>query len=134
MLHNATVSVTLPGMHDATIFHICRRDEWEAAERTGRYAGSSQDVADGFIHFSTAAQVRASAAKHRAGQSGLVLLTVDATKLGDDLKWEPSRGGQLFPHLYGPLPLSALTCVNNLPLGPDGRHVFPDHVPAEEEA
>lgn len=123
------LSATVRRMQDDIIFHMCRREEWEAAERTGHYAGSSQDIADGFIHFSTAAQVRASAAKHRAGQTGLVLLTVDARKLGPALRWEPSRGGQLFPHLYGPLPVSALTCVNNLPLGADGRHVFPDHIP-----
>lgn len=109
----------------AVIYHICRRDEWEAAERVGRYAGSSQDRADGFIHFSTAAQVKASAAKHRAGQSGLVLLAVDADRLGGALKWEPSRGGALFPHLYGALPAAAVLAVHDLPLGADAAHVFP---------
>jgi uncharacterized protein (DUF952 family) len=107
------------------IYHICRRDEWEAARRSGRYDGSSQDAADGFIHFSTAAQVAASAAKHRAGQSGLVLLAVDPARLGDALRWEPSRGGALFPHLYGALPLAAVVEVCDLPLGADGRHVVP---------
>lgn len=109
----------------AVIYHICRRDEWEAARRAGRYAGSSQDVADGFIHFSTAAQVKASAAKHRAGQAGLVLLAVDADRLGKALKWEPSRGGALFPHLYGALPAAAVLAVHDLPLDVDGAHVFP---------
>lgn len=108
-----------------TIYHICRREEWEAARRTGRYAGSSQDAADGFIHFSTAAQVKASAAKHRAGQSGLVLLAVDAARLGPELKWEPSRGGALFPHLHGALPAGVVFAVHDLPLGSDGAHVLP---------
>lgn len=108
------------------IYHMCRRGEWEAAEAAGVYHGSSQDREDGFIHFSTAAQIVDSAAKHRAGQSGLVLLSVDAAALGDALKWEASRGGALFPHLYGPLPLAAVRRADDLPLGPDGRHVFPD--------
>ncbi|MEK7819694.1 MAG: DUF952 domain-containing protein [Pseudomonadota bacterium] len=108
-----------------TIFHICRRDEWDAARVAGRYGGSSQDAADGFIHFSTAEQVVASAAKHRAGQTGLVLVEVAADALGPALKWEPSRDGKLFPHLYGALPLSAVARAVDLPLGADGRHVFP---------
>lgn len=107
------------------IYHICRREEWAAAERLGAYPGSSQDKADGFIHFSTAAQVQASAAKHRAGQTGLLLLEVDAGKLGTALKWEPSRGGQLFPHLYGALPRAAVLAVYDLPLDAGGTHVFP---------
>jgi uncharacterized protein (DUF952 family) len=97
-----------------TIYHMCRAEEWLAAQAAGAYAGSSQDRADGFIHFSTAAQLRASAAKHRAGQRGLVLLEVAADSLGAALRWEKSRGGDLFPHLYGALPLGA-----------DGAHVFP---------
>lgn len=108
------------------IFHICREDEWRAALASGVYRGSSQDAADGFIHFSAADQVAASAAKHRAGQDGLVLLTVDADMLGAALRWEPSRGGALFPHLYGPLPVAAVLRADLLPLGPDGRHVFPE--------
>ncbi len=107
------------------IYHICRREEWEKAQAAGRYGGSSQDAADGFIHFSTAAQVEESAARHRAGQSGLVLLAVDPEALGAALKWEPSRQGALFPHLYGELPLAALRGAWDLPLGPDSRHVFP---------
>lgn len=112
--------------HPGPIFHICRREEWEAAMRCGRYAGSSQDAADGFIHFSTAAQVAESAARHRAGQSGLVLVAADPARLGPALRWEPSRRGELFPHLYGALPFEAVLSVEDLPLGPDGRHVFPD--------
>jgi uncharacterized protein (DUF952 family) len=112
-------------MTGTMIYHICRREEWAAAESAGDYGGSSQDRADGFIHFSGADQVKASAARHRAGQDGLVLLTVEAAALGDALKWEPSRGGALFPHLYGPLPVAAVRRVDDLPLGPDGRHRFP---------
>ena len=108
-----------------TIYPICRREEWEAARAAGRYPGSSQDKADGFIHFSSGDQVKASAAKHRARQTGLVLLAVDEARLGPALKWEPSRGGALFPHLYGPLPVEAVVAVRDLPLGADGLHVFP---------
>jgi uncharacterized protein (DUF952 family) len=110
---------------ESTIFHICRRDEWDAAARSGFYGGSSQDAADGFIHFSTAAQVIESAAKHRAGQSGLVLIEAAVARLGDGLKWEPSRRGALFPHLHGKMPVEAAVRILDLPLGPDGRHVFP---------
>ncbi|HEV7369624.1 DUF952 domain-containing protein [Arenibaculum sp.] len=107
------------------IYHMCRQDEWAGASASGLYRGSSQDLADGFIHFSTADQIVESAARHRAGQTGLVLLEVEAARLGPALKWEPSRAGQLFPHLYGPLPVDAVARVAPLPLGPDGRHVFP---------
>ncbi|MBB6252569.1 DUF952 domain-containing protein [Nitrospirillum iridis] len=110
------------------IFHMCRADEWLAALASGGYPGSSQDLADGFIHFSTAAQIVESAAKHRAGQTGLLILTVDPAPLGEALKYEPSRGGQLFPHLYGVLPVTAVLRADPLPLGDDGRHVFPAHV------
>jgi len=108
-----------------TIYHVCRRTEWQYAQTTGVYRGSSQDEADGFIHFSGPAQVKASVAKHRAGQDGLVIVAADPHLLGDGLKWEVSRGGQLFPHLYAPLPPSAVKWVADLPLGPDGAHVFP---------
>jgi uncharacterized protein (DUF952 family) len=106
------------------IYHMCRESEWRAAEAVGSYRGSSQDAADGFIHFSTAAQVAESAARHRAGQDGLVLVAVDAAALGSALKWEPARGGALFPHVYGPLPPAAVRWVRPLPLA-CGCHVFP---------
>lgn len=109
----------------ALIYHMCRAEEWQAAQASGFYLGSSQDVVDGFIHFSTADQVVESAAKHRAGQAGLLLLAVEAATLGDALKWEPSRGGQLFPHLYGPLPTGAVRSARELPLAADGLHLFP---------
>jgi uncharacterized protein (DUF952 family) len=107
------------------IYHVCRRDEWLGGRQSGRYAGSSQDKADGFIHFSTAEHVVDSVAKHRAGQAGLVILEVEARLLGSALKWEPSRGGVLFPHLYKELPVGAVLRVADLPLGADGRHLFP---------
>jgi uncharacterized protein (DUF952 family) len=107
------------------IYHMCRREEWEAARAAGEYRGSSQDRGDGFIHFSGPDQVEASAAKHRAGQSGLVLLACDAERIGPGLRWEVSRGGQLFPHLYGALRLDAVVAVHDLPLDQDGRHRFP---------
>src|SRR6202012_5191740 len=85
------------------IYHMCRADEWAAATKTGTYHGSSPDLADGFIHFSTAAQIVESARRHRAGQDELLLVAVDAGNLGDRIKWEPARNGDLFPHPYGPL-------------------------------
>jgi uncharacterized protein (DUF952 family) len=102
------------------IYHMCLRAEWELAVQSGVYGGSSQDGADGFIHFSTGAQVPESARKHRAGQKDLVLLAVATEALGEALRWESSRGGALFPHLYGVLPISAVRCAVELPLGPDG--------------
>jgi uncharacterized protein (DUF952 family) len=112
-------------MTDNLIYHVCRHDEWQVAAARGIYDGSSQDRADGFIHFSARDQIVESVARHRAGQDGLVLLAVDPVALGPALKWEPSRDGRLFPHLYGGLPLSAVIWVRNLPLAPGGLHIFP---------
>jgi uncharacterized protein (DUF952 family) len=97
------------------IYKIATREAWEAAQAAGAYRGSGDDARDGFIHFSTAPQLAGTLAKHFAGQEGLVLVAVDADELGDQLRWEPSRGGELFPHLYGPLPLSAVTGTVDLP-------------------
>ena len=111
----------------ALIFHVCKKTDWEAAQASGApYRGSADDLRDGFIHFSAADQLAESVAKHRAGQSGLLLLAVDPERLGQALKWEPSRGGALFPHLYGPLATEAVVWARDLPLGPEGRHVFPE--------
>ena len=107
------------------IYHMCLRREWDLAVQSGAYAGSSQDRADGFIHFSTAAQLPESARRHRAGQAGLVLLSVDPQILGDALRWEPSRHGALFPHLYGMLPVSAVGSVCDIPLGANGVPLLP---------
>jgi uncharacterized protein (DUF952 family) len=108
-----------------TIYKICDAAAWQAAERAGEFAGAPVDLADGYIHFSAADQVAETAAKHFAGQRNLVLIAVDADTLGPALRWEPSRGGALFPHLYGKLPLRAVRWTKPLPLGPDGRHMFP---------
>ena len=112
------------------ISKIVTRDEWEAARKSGEFHGAAIDLKDGYIHFSTASQVRETAAKHFADQDGLYLVAIDETVLGDQLKWEPSRGGALFPHLYGTLPFSTVTWEQSLPLSDvDGQsHVFPDEV------
>ena len=107
------------------IYKICTAAEWREAERHGRFDGSAVDHRDGFIHFSTAQQVAETAMRHFAGQRDLVLVSVDAAALGDRLKWEPSRCGALFPHLYGELPLAAVRRVDTLPLNDSGGHVFP---------
>src|SRR5215468_7405122 len=107
------------------IYKICTAAEWNAAVQAGAFRGSLVDVRDGFIHFSTAEQVAETAAKHFAGQADLVLVAVDADSLGADLKWEPSRGGALFPHLYADLQVRAVSWVKPLPLDSGGRHAFP---------
>ncbi|MER9072330.1 DUF952 domain-containing protein [Mesorhizobium sp. M0904] len=107
------------------IYKIVPEALWREAEREGRFTGAPIDVADGFIHFSTAGQVRETAAKHFAGQGGLLLVAVDSAHLGDALKYEVSRGGALFPHLYDALSLDAVVSVQALPLGAHGRHEFP---------
>src|SRR3712207_1696845 len=108
------------------IYKICPQALWQEAEAAGRFEGAPVDRADGYIHFSTAAQVRETAAKHFAGQDDLVLVAVEAEALGASLRHEPSRAGELFPHLYGVLSVASVRWVRPLPLGPDGRHVFPD--------
>ena len=111
-------------MH-TTIYKICPEALWRTAEAAGRFDGAPIDHQDGYIHFSTADQAVETAAKHFAGQDGLLLVAVDADTLGEALKWEVSRGGALFPHLYGVLPLTAVKWVQPLPLGASGRHDFP---------
>ena len=102
------------------IYKILPRAEWTAAHEARAFKGSAIDLADGYIHFSTAAQAQETAAKHFAGKADLVVLEVEADDLGDALKWEPSRGGDLFPHLYGPLEASLVRYVTAAPPGPDG--------------
>lgn len=108
------------------IYKICESAPWREAERAGVFAGAPVDLADGFIHFSTAEQVRETAARHFSGKAELLLIAIDADSLGGALRYEPSRGGALFPHLYGSLPMSAVRWVKPLPLGADGRHMFPE--------
>ncbi len=102
---------------------------WREAEKAGSFHGAPIDIQDGYLHFSTAEQVDETAAKHFAGQNNLLLIAIDANSLGEALRYEPSRGGDLFPHLYAPLNLSAVLWVKPLPLGADGRHIFPDLAP-----
>lgn len=111
------------------VYKIAPEALWREAERQGRFEGAPVDHADGFIHFSTAAQVHETAARHFAGQDGLLLVAVDGARLGPALRYEPSRGGDLFPHLHGPLGLDAVLWVKKLPLD-GGAHRFP---PLEDE-
>jgi uncharacterized protein (DUF952 family) len=108
------------------IYKIAPDSLWRDAEAAGVFSGAPVDLADGFIHFSTAEQVRETAAKHFAGRDNLLLIAVDAERLGDALKWEVSRGGALFPHLYAPLDPASAVWVRPLPLGEDGKHEFPE--------
>ncbi len=107
------------------IYKISPAPAWFDAERTGFFGGSADDLRDGFIHFSTAEQAPGTAAKFFAGQSDLVIAAIETGALGDALKWEVSRGGMLFPHLYAPLPMTAVLWTKLLPIGGDGAHVFP---------
>jgi uncharacterized protein (DUF952 family) len=116
-------------MTQPLIYHMCRAAEWQEAVASGAYHGSSQDEADGFIHFSTAAQVEGTARKHYVGQTGLFLVEVDADALGKALRWERSRNDELFPHLYGELELGAVRRVLNLHARADGTHDIPELKP-----
>jgi uncharacterized protein (DUF952 family) len=110
------------------VYKIISRAAWRAAEANGVFAGAPVDLADGFIHFSTAVQAAETAAKHFAGQSDLILVAIDAAVLGPALKWEPSRGGALFPHLYASLDVASVQWARPLPLV-DGRHDFTGLLP-----
>ena len=107
------------------IYKIFRADEWAELQSQSVTKGAPIDIADGYVHFSTAEQARETAAKHFAGEDGLILLALNSDALGDDLKWEPSRGGALFPHLYRELRLSDVLWDKPLPIV-DGIHQFPE--------
>ena len=111
------------------IYKICPASAWREAERQGVYHGSADDVRDGFIHFSSAAQVAETARKHFFGQTGLCVIAVNAAALGDSLRWEPSRDDELFPHLYGELDLGAVTAVLEMRARSDGTHDIPELKP-----
>jgi uncharacterized protein (DUF952 family) len=102
------------------IYKILTRAQWQTAHEAGRFEGSAVDLQDGFIHFSTAAQAQETARRHFAGQADLVVLEVEADDLGEALRWEPSRGGELFPHLYGALDAGLVRYVTEAPLDADG--------------
>jgi uncharacterized protein (DUF952 family) len=107
------------------VYKILTAAQWEEALRLGHYAGSADDERDGFIHLSARDQLAGTAAKHFKGKAGLVLVSLDSSRLGDGLVWEPSRGGALFPHLYTPLDVTAALDVTAMPLGEDGVPVLP---------
>lgn len=110
------------------IYKILTADQWHELQRTGSSAGAPVDVADGFVHFSTAEQAADTAARHFGGQSDLWVLAIRAAPLGQALRWEPSRGGALFPHLYAPLRLADVVWAERLSEGPDGRHRMPERM------
>ena len=107
------------------IYKIFRADEWAALQQAGETAGAPIDLADGFVHFSTAAQAAETAAKHFAGEDGLMLIACDADAMGEALKWEVSRGGAEFPHLYRTLRMADVVWARPLPLE-GGTHRFPE--------
>ena len=111
------------------IYKICPASAWREAERQGVYRGSADDSRDGFIHFSTAAQVPETLRKHYLGQRALFLVEVDADALGSALRWERSRNEELFPHLYGELDLGAVRGVQDLVARADGSHAIPELKP-----
>ena len=111
------------------IYKITTAEQWEAAKTKGIFEGAPVDLADGFIHFSTAEQVAETADKHFRGQKNLTLLSVETQSLGNALKWEPSRDGALFPHLYAPLKLENVEAAISLDDLPDGSHRFPEVLP-----
>jgi uncharacterized protein (DUF952 family) len=115
-----------------TIYKICEAAQWAEAERAGAFHGSGIDLTDGYIHFSTAGQVAETAAKHFARKPALVLVAVAAEDVSGALKWEPSRGGALFPHLYGMLPMTAVRWAKPLSLDAGGTHVFPPEMAAAD--
>jgi uncharacterized protein (DUF952 family) len=112
-----------------TIYKISSASAWREAERQGVYRGSADDRRDGFMHFSTAAQVAETARKHFSGQTGLLLIAVDADALGEALRWERSRNDELFPHLYGDLDPGVVSSVHDLPARADGTHDIPELKP-----
>ncbi|HEY9579821.1 MAG TPA: DUF952 domain-containing protein [Rhizorhapis sp.] len=112
-------------MAELFAYKILTREQWDTLRADGVFEGAPVDLADGYIHLSTQAQTAETVTKHFAGQDDLILAMVDLAAVGDKVKWEVSRGGQLFPHLYGPLPLSAVVTKAVLRLGTDGKHSFP---------
>lgn len=107
------------------IFKFCHPLEWEAAQAGQIFYGSEKDKKDGFLHFSISSQIAGTLTKHYANAGNLVLIAVDSEKLGDELKWEPSREGEVFPHLYGPLHLNRIDWAVSVPRKPNGAYALP---------
>jgi uncharacterized protein (DUF952 family) len=110
------------------VYKVLRRGEWTMAQETGVFTGSPADTRDGFIHLSAAHQVRGVCERHFGGEDGLVLLTLEADRLGPALKWEASHKGEAYPHLYGTLPLALVRSVAEIRRGDDGRLTFPPEI------
>jgi uncharacterized protein (DUF952 family) len=115
---------------DQYVLKVLSAADWARFQAEEIFHGSAADEADGFIHFSTKAQIAATLAKHYADQTGLVLLAVDTARLPQSLRWEPARGGALFPHLYAPLPLHAVAAYGEIDMEPGGPHRCPEEVMA----
>ena len=110
------------------VYKIADAEAWRNAENSGQFDGSPDDRRDGYIHFSTTEQLAATLLKHYTGRSRLILAAIDSAKLGEALRWEPARGGELFPHLYGPLPLRAVLWFRPITIDSQGRHVLPAEI------
>jgi uncharacterized protein (DUF952 family) len=111
------------------VYKIARQAEWDEAQKTGIFKGSADDRRDGFIHLSSLSQVRTTFDKYFSTDDNLLLVTLEQDGLGRALKWEVSRGGEKFPHLYAPLPLASVHCVSPIRRAPDGRPIFPPEIP-----
>jgi len=111
------------------IYKVVRTAEWDSAREAGVFNGSADDKRDGFIHLSRAAQLRTTLERHFAGEDGLLLVSLDMGRFGPELNWEPSRGGEYFPHLYGPLKLTLVHCVVPIHHDSDGRAILPSDIP-----
>lgn len=116
----------MSGQSEAVIYKICSAADWDVAVQQGEYAGSRDDARDGYIHLSTAAQLPGTAAKYFSGRSDLVLVAFAADAIGTALRWEPARGGALFPHVYAPLQTQQALWIKPLALGPDGVPRLPE--------
>ncbi|BBD97325.1 DUF952 domain-containing protein [Sphingobium amiense] len=112
-------------MSDLFAYKVLTADQFAQFKADGVFSGAPVDLADGYIHMSTRDQAAETVAKHFAGQDRLVLLMIDLAPFGEAVKWEVSRGGALFPHLYGDLPMSAVAGKVVLRIGEDGKHLFP---------
>jgi uncharacterized protein (DUF952 family) len=111
------------------VYKIARRAEWDEVDKTGVFTGSADDRRDGFIHLSSASQVRTTFDRYFSEEYNLLLVTLQPECLGPALRWEASRGGEQFPHLYAALPLASVHCVDAIRRGPDGRPIFPPEIP-----